>query len=377
MRAIVIELHGLSSKNITKDNSPFIYNFAKQHGCSALKPPFGSNIFATMWSGKKPSKCGYFTKYYFNSKSSLKYYWLFPRFIRNAAYNLIQTVKRRHYYTLLDKNPKIKHFQIAKQVHYFEKDFSEGNSFFDEIKKSDKSYIFYEHPVLCINGKISYCLGKGDNKSRIKRFQNLLKDNPSKDFNFLMLRDTDRLGHNFGPESNEVKECLKKTDNGIKQLLRQISPKNSAIFIMAGYSMVQAKSYLDIALKLPPFGKGYIYFLDSTMARFWFFDNNKKKEVMKALSGIKEGHVLSRKEIAAYGIDFKDNRFFEEIFRANAGIVINPCFFHNNKVRGMHTYGLKSPEEYGFIISNQGLNKRIYATELKSLFVKALKGSKK
>jgi hypothetical protein len=372
MKIIVIELHGLSEDNITEENAPFLYSFKTRFNSGKVKPPFGSNFFASMWTGKNPAEVDYFTKYCYDPRKNLKFFWFFSSKIRNVIYNFLKLIKGEKYFTVLDKHKYIPFFKIKKKFHYFQTKFSRDSTFFDKLKKQNRSYLFYEHPVISRNRSVNYSFGKGDNISAINRFLKLMKNKPRHDFHFLMLRETDILGHKYGPYSKEVQSCLRVTDRKLKRLLEHFSFKDNAIFIMTGYGMLKVQKSLDLESKLPLFGDGYVYFLDSTMARFWFFNEEKKKEVMRILSTIVEGRILSKDEQIQYGINFSDNQFFEEIFLVNQSVVISPCFFHTTAPKGMHTYDLSNKKELGYIYSNVQLNKITDTVDLSEFFLNTL-----
>jgi hypothetical protein len=64
-------------------------------------------------------------------------------------------------------------------------------------------------------------------------------------------------------------------------------------------------------------GDYHIYFQNSTtMARFWFFNKARRKEVFNMLKNISNGNVLSKKDKIQYRINFKDSRHGEECFLA-------------------------------------------------------------
>ena len=117
--------------------------------------------------------------------------------------------------------------------------------------------------------------------------------------------------------------------------------------------MVTVKGKIDMKKILPPFGKGYYYFLDSTEARFWFFNRKTKENVINTLKNIKQGHLLTKKEKINYRVDFSDNRHFEELFLLNPGYIISPDFFHEDSIKGAHSYGLKCDEEKGVFLINK------------------------
>ena len=82
-------------------------------------------------------------------------------------------------------------------------------------------------------------------------------------------------------------------------------------------------------------------FLDSTIARFWFFNSRTEKLVHDTLSTIKLGRILDKQEKETLGIAKIGDDYGELIFAVNEGAVIFPDFFRRcTPPKGMHGYAL-------------------------------------
>jgi hypothetical protein len=90
--------------------------------------------------------------------------------------------------------------------------------------------------------------------------------------------------------------------------------------------------------------KDYLAVYDSTMARFWFFDEAARRSVTKVLAETHCGRILTDLELRALGVFFDDRRFGEVVFLLNPGWIFARSDFNGPQwmPAGMHGY---HPEE--------------------------------
>ena len=84
----------------------------------------------------------------------------------------------------------------------------------------------------------------------------------------------------------------------------------------------------------------YLAVYDSTMARFWFFNDRAREMVTTALRKLPCGRVLSDQELRDLGVLFHDRRYGEVIFLLQAGWIISQSDFNGAgwMPSGMHGY---------------------------------------
>lgn len=112
--------------------------------------------------------------------------------------------------------------------------------------------------------------------------------------------------------------------------------------IISDHGMTPLKYTVDLksqikALKLK-FGKDYVSVYDSTMARFWFFNQSAREEIMEILKSQPDAKVLTEADKEEFGINFTDNMFGEEILLFDPGVQISPCDMGRSALPGMHGY---------------------------------------
>ena len=178
-----------------------------------------------------------------------------------------------------------------------------------------------------------------------------LAKNKKEDLIFTYLLKLDNIGHQYGPRSKQVKEHVKKIDSLLENHL-----KNRNFILHSDHGMVEVKKQINIKKEIESLnltlGKDYLYFLDSVVARFWFFNETAKKLITEKLESLDSGFILKLPDLVRYGINFKDNRFFDLAFMMNHGNIIIPNFFQEtSNVKGMHGY-LPNKDENGIFTSN-------------------------
>ena len=98
------------------------------------------------------------------------------------------------------------------------------------------------------------------------------------------------------------------------------------------------------------------YFLDSTFARFWVADPDRKEKLITLLNGRPGGHVLTDDEIYRYRIRYPHNYFGNVIYVVDDGALIHPSYYSVDKTppKGMHGYlpGCRDNES-AFILSTR------------------------
>jgi hypothetical protein len=98
----------------------------------------------------------------------------------------------------------------------------------------------------------------------------------------------------------------------------------------------------------------YLAVYDSTMARYWFFNETAKKQVVDLLIEVKQGHFLSDHELKELGILFDDRRYGELIFLMDPGWLLTRSDFHGSWMPiGMHGYHPDDPYSDAVFLSNQ------------------------
>lgn len=181
---------------------------------------------------------------------------------------------------------------------------------------------------------------------------------PEHRFAFVHLQELDAVGHLHGPQSSALQAALDRTDRRCERLVETLRARfgQLEVVLFGDHGMVNVIRTLDIAEVLDRtglrFGADYSYFLDSTMARFWFHHASARRTIEAALTNLTGGRLLHRNDLQQYGIAQCDPRNGELIYLADPGVLIFPNFFQSegDPIKGMHGYAPDCPDNLGFFL---------------------------
>ncbi|MFC2015651.1 alkaline phosphatase family protein [Chloroflexota bacterium] len=154
--------------------------------------------------------------------------------------------------------------------------------------------------------------------------------------------DSDKIGHQFGPSSENLKSALRAIDLSIQTIHELVADEIDFLVLVSDHGMVEVQHTFDLWRELQGLDarlfEDYIVFLNSPLARFWFRTNGAEIEIRKLLDRLDVyGRVVSAEERAARDLP-TDSRYGDLIFWTQPGVSIWPNFYHQHPVRGMHTY---------------------------------------
>lgn len=179
------------------------------------------------------------------------------------------------------------------------------------------------------------------------------------DFAFLYWPGLDALLHSVGNQSPEVDIKLRAYEQWIDQLvtLSQQHYSDVHLYIFSDHGMANCDYHLDLKSKIDALplevGADYAVVYDSTMARFWFFNEHARNQVTACLNQVPEGRILPDSELADLGALFPDRYFGELIFLVQEGILIVPSHMGQRPIRGMHGYHPAEKHSFAALCTNQ------------------------
>jgi hypothetical protein len=179
------------------------------------------------------------------------------------------------------------------------------------------------------------------------------------DFAFLYWPGLDGLLHMVGNKSPEVPAKLRVYEQWIEKLLATAKQHYSEVrvYIFSDHGMANCDELLDLKSKIEPlplqFGEDYVVVYDSTMARFWFFNDRARDEITRCLSQIPQGRIVPDAELKQLRTLFEDRYFGELIFLVKEGVLIVPSHMGERPIRGMHGYHPNDPQSYAMLCTNQ------------------------
>ena len=181
------------------------------------------------------------------------------------------------------------------------------------------------------------------------------------DFIFQYWAGLDGLLHMVGNQSPEVPAKLRRYEQWIEQVLAAAKAHYAEVhlYIFSDHGMANCDRLVDLKAKIDALPvrmeKDFAVVYDSTMARFWFFNERARQLVTEALGKVPEGRVLPDEELRRYHAWFEDGYFGELIFLMQEGVLIVPSHMGERPIRAMHGYHPTDPQSYATLCTNQPL----------------------
>ncbi len=199
------------------------------------------------------------------------------------------------------------------------------------------------------------------NQSETENFDAMLADVQTGriDFGFVYAAELDGLLHREGNQSPQISPKLRSYEARIKQLLDAAEGQYDEVrlYIFSDHGMANCDTLLDLKARIEPlplrFGKDYAVVYDSTMARFWFFNDRARFLVTEALRAVHEGRIVSDAELERLHCLFPDRYFGELIFLLKEGVLLVPSDMGERPIRAMHGYHPDEKQSYAALLTNQ------------------------
>jgi len=179
------------------------------------------------------------------------------------------------------------------------------------------------------------------------------------DFAFSYWPGLDGLLHSVGNQSPQVPAKLRSYEQWIAKVVEIAKEhyEEVRLYIFSDHGMANCDELLDLKSKIEALpvkmGNDYAVVYDSTMARFWFFNDNAKKLVTEALQRVPEGRIIPDQELKELRAFFPDRYFGETIFLVREGVLIVPSHMGERPIRAMHGYHPSEKHSFATLFTNQ------------------------
>lgn len=368
--------------------TPFLWQFSNRENVlvSSTREPMGFRPGPAFLAGLYPEESGICALFKYSPQTSpfrtTRYSeWLgrLPKVGPRVRARLELEVSRRpepvYRYTHTTAQiplPLLRYFDYSEKGLPWEMNFR-SPTLFELMRERNGDYLYLGNPIYT---------SPYDDEEIVNRLCGSLEE--SHKFVFVHLALLDGVGHAHGPGSPEVADALRETDSRVERTVSCLESKfrNFHLFVFADHGMVQVESLIPIwteLARLPcKLKKDYLVFLDSTLARFWFFSESSRDHVVTLLSHLGHGRILNEKDIERHRMRFKDRGYGDILFLADPGSLIHPSFFSVSRQapKGMHGYDPDCRENQGlFLLHSNKLRRRESreAVELVDLYATAVR----
>lgn len=198
---------------------------------------------------------------------------------------------------------------------------------------------------------------RGENENLDRLLHDLQGE--SMDFAFVYWPELDGLLHRVGNQSPEIAPKLRGYEDRIQKLLdvAQEHYEEVRLYVFSDHGMANCDVLLDLKARIESLPvkmeKDYAVVFDSTMARFWFFNERARGIIEEALRQVREGSILPDAELERLQCLFPDRYFGELIFLAREGVLIVPSHMGERPIRAMHGYHPEEKHSYAALLTNR------------------------
>jgi len=309
---------------------------------------FSSGAIPTILTGEWPSVTGHWNLFYYDPKGSpfrwLKYFRFVPDQIMNCRVTtkLLKEVGKH----LLGLGPLfdccvspsvLRWFNWVERKNIYEiEGISGAPSIFDHLERAGvpRRVYTYHHWT---DAEIVGLVGK-DIAEKTAQFY------------FVYLSEMDMFLHTHCADEKKIDERIAWYEAQLCQMYEcaRAVDWDATMTIFSDHGMTPINNRYDLMREVASTGysspKDYLAVYDSTMARFWFFDDAARRDIVAVLNKTTCGRTLSDAELGSLGVFFEDRRFGEVVFLLNPGWIFSKSDFNGPQwmPAGMHGY---HPEE--------------------------------
>jgi hypothetical protein len=352
MKHLILFIDALGKSIINDQTLPRMHNFFRQATFTRVPTLLGySNaIVPSIFSGVYPSEHQIWGLYKFSPTTTP---FSFSKFLpsrlldrnlllRYAANKIIFQIAIRKGTVPAYMEPAnvpiriLKYFDISMKGHITDKNcLGLTPTLFDHLRKNDIDFAYFGFPW-----------HKGT-ENILDKARKSLEGNAKVVVAYI--DEIDHSEHLYGVQSKQFLRDLGFFDDVCADFLTKSSELNDiTITAFSDHGMRDVSStdnVLSVIQALPlEIEKEYMIFLDSTIARFWFYTPKAKELIVNALSRTGKGHILSNEEIMKYNIDFDSDIYGHSVYLSDPGKIILPNFYtiRGGAVKAMHGW---SPDD--------------------------------
>ncbi|BBM86910.1 alkaline phosphatase family protein [Candidatus Uabimicrobium amorphum] len=297
----------------------------------------------TILTGKMPHQHGHFSFFYYNPQKSpfriCRLLDVFPKFFtkRGRVRRLLSKLLVRYY-------KFTGYFQIYnmpfRHLHLF--DYSEKRDIYQQNGINSGASNIFDH---LREKNIAFYLSdwrRGENENIQKLHTAICEQQVP--FAYLYLAAMDATLHQYGTDHELVTQKIAWYSEQLQGILNLAKEhyRDVKLHIFSDHGMTNVCDTFDLMSVVNnlsyKFGKDFVAVYDSTMARFWFLNENARHDIEKTLKNVSCGRILSQEELSDYGCYFSDHRYGELFFLMNPGVLICPSFMGDKPLKGMHGY---------------------------------------
>ncbi|MBV8359057.1 MAG: alkaline phosphatase family protein [Deltaproteobacteria bacterium] len=178
---------------------------------------------------------------------------------------------------------------------------------------------------------------------------------------FLYLSQVDGFLHTSRGEDTVITGRLGWYEQQLRKIFNRAQRRNTdaIMTVVSDHGMTPVHSTYDLVGRINLLGfkmpQQYLAVYDSTMARYWFFDEAARRAIIAELKATTSGKILSDSECKSLGVFFPDRRYGEIVFLLDPGWLFAHSDFNGSgwNPAGMHGYHPSDPNSNAIFLSNR------------------------
>jgi predicted AlkP superfamily pyrophosphatase or phosphodiesterase len=346
-------------------NRPFLEKELPYRTSAKMQFGYSCTAIPTILTGVPPTEHKHLSFYYYApDKSPFKLFkYLGLKYMPSA---LTDNWRVRHKFSKI----VARHYGYSGYFELYSMPFDKIQ-YFDYIEKTDLFVPGGLAPVpniadQLVERKIPYHISNW-RLSEQENIDALLSDIDKKDisFAFLYTAAMDALLHRVTKDGREITPKLEWYSERIKKVIDKAHKnyKDVSIHVMSDHGMTTLTETVDVKKQVESlpfkFGKDYAATYDSTMGRFWFFNDKARKTICECLMSIPHSNIVSEADKKRFMINFDDNMYGETYLLMDPGVQIVPSHMGIKPLPGMHGFSPDHEDSDASFLSSEPFNNDI------------------
>ncbi len=305
---------------------------------------FSSGAIPTILTGRPPAENGHWNLFYYDPEDSpfrwLRHFSFLPDRVldHGVTRKLLKELGRR----VLGMGPLFECCVSPRLLPWF--NWVEKRNIYDRGGISGAPSIFDQLEEKHVPYR-AYSYHQWTDQQILQRARKDLQESEASFF-FLYLSEMDMFLHTHCQDNGRLEQFLRKCSAELRnlfELAQKIDP-GAALTVFSDHGMTPVRHHYDLIKEVESLGfstpKDYLTVYDSTMARFWFFNERARWEISERLSALDCGRILPEDELRWLGVFFPDRRYGELIFLMHPGWLLSESDFNGRgwMPAGMHGY---------------------------------------
>jgi hypothetical protein len=322
---------------------------------------YSSGAIPTILSGRHPGEHGHWNLFY-RSPGTSPFRWTRPLrrlpqalvenpFTRRAVKHVSRRLSGYSGYFSIYAYPvaHLDQFDLTEKRDIYQPGGLDCPSFFDQLKRLEIPYECYNYhrhtdaEILALGARRAV-----ESDARVL---------------FLYLSDLDRYLHQCILDTEGVRDRLRWYEAGLRRIFEAArGVRETRMLIFSDHGMTPIRWTYDLRRDVAALGlseRDHLAAYDSTMARFWTWNDRARERLVEVLTDHPCGQLLDRDELTRLGVWFDDDRYYQLLFLMKPGVLLNPSDMGHYRFAGMHGYHPSDPTADAVLLSTATLDKAV------------------